>query len=142
MTEIPTSVRQYEQTTTQRGTGLTRQRSLPSWFEICSEQLRAASSLPSNWDSYGGYAANSLSLTHAHNFLLRLAKTVGVLQPTIALNASGYICFEWETEKWLMTVEINHRGIAGFYYEEGDYEVEGKDSSGEYKTIIQLLTRQ
>ena len=142
MTEIPTSVRPYEQTTTQHVPGLTRERRLPSWFEVCSEQLRAASSLPSNWDSYGGYAANSLSLTHSHNFLLRLAKTVGVLQPTIALNASGYICFEWETGKRLITVEINHRGVAGFYYEEGDNEEEGKDSSGEYKTIIQLLTRQ
>lgn len=142
MTEIPTSVRPYEQTTAQHVPGLTRERSLPSWFEVCSEQLRAASSLPSNWDSYGGYAANSLSLTHSHNFLLRLAKTVGVLQPTIALNASGYICFEWETGKRLITVEINHRGVAGFYYEEGDNEEEGKDSSGEYKTIIQLLTRQ
>lgn len=142
MTEIPTSVRPYEQTTAQHVPGLTRERSMPSWCEVCSEQLRAASSLPSNWDSYGGYAANSLSLTHSHNFLLRLAKTVGVLQPTIALNASGYICFEWETGKRLITVEINHRGVAGFYYEEGDNEEEGKDSSGEYKTIIQLLTRQ
>jgi hypothetical protein len=39
-----------------------------------------------------------------------------------------------------MTVEINHRGIASYYYEEGDNEVEDTDS-GEYKAIIQLLTR-
>lgn len=140
MTELQTSVRQHEQTTTQRVPGLTRERKLPQWIDVCSEQLRAVSNLPNNWDSYGGYSANSLSLTHSHNFLLQLAKTVGVLQPTIALNAGGYICFEWETDKWLMTVEINHRGIASYYYEEGDDEEEDKDS-GEYKTIIQLLTR-
>lgn len=140
MTELPTSARQYEQTTTQRVPGLTRERKLPKWIDVCSEQLRAVSNLPNNWDSYGGYAANSLSLTHSHNFLVQLAKTVGVLQPSIALNACGYICFEWETDEWLITVEINHRGIASYYYEEGDAEVEGTDS-GEYKAIIQLLTR-
>ena len=141
MTELQTSVRQYEQTATQRLPGLTKERNLPRWFDICSEQLRAASNLPSNWDSYGGYAANSLSLTHSSYFLLRLAKTVGVLQPTIALNACGYICFEWEADAWLMTVEINHRGVASYFYDDGDDEDENKDS-GEYKTIIQLLTRQ
>ena len=59
----------------------------------------------------------------------------------IAVNASGNICFEWETTEWLMTVEITPKGIANYYYENtgSELELEGRDK-GEYKTIIQHLT--
>lgn len=140
MVESQTSVRQSAQTFTKGVEGLVRQRDYAQWFTFCSQQLQAAANLPDNWDSYGGLPTNSLSAVHASIFVEQLAKTVSVLQPMIAVNAKGNVCFEWDTDAWLMTVEITPRGIAKYYYECGAEEVEGTDS-GTYSTIIQYLTR-
>ena len=140
MAEIPTSVRQNVQTSAIRTEGLVRIRSYPQWFEFCAQQLQAAASLPDNWDSYDGLQTNSLSAVHASIFLEELARTVSVPQPMIAVNANGNVCFEWDTANWLMTVEITPRGVAKYYYEHGDEEVESTDT-GAFHTIIQLLTR-
>jgi hypothetical protein len=141
LAESQTSVRQDTQTSTKRVEGLVRQRNYAQWFEFCSQQLQAAANLPDNWDSYGGLPTNSLSAVHASIFLEQLAKTVSVLQPMIAVNSKGNVCFEWDAGEWLMTVEITPRGIAKFYYECGAEEVEDSDS-GAYSTIFQHLTRQ
>ncbi len=128
------------QTSANRIEGLVRSRKYPEWFEVCAEKLQAAASLPDNWDSYGGLQTNSLSAVHASIFLEHLAKTVGVPQPMIAVNANGNVCFEWDTKNWLMTAEITPRGAAKFYYEQGEEEIESTDT-GVFRTIIQLLTR-
>ncbi len=96
--------------------------------------------MPDNWDSYGGLQTNSLSAVHASIFLEELARTVSVPQPMIAVNANGNVCFEWDTARWLMTVEITPRGVAKYYYEHGNEEIESTDT-GSFHTIIQLLTR-
>ena len=140
MAENQTSVGQNVRTTARRPQGMVKSRSYPEWIEFCANQLQAAQCLEDNWNSYGGLKTNSLSALHASNFLDRLARTVSVLQPLIAVNASGNICFEWDTGSWLMNVEITPQGEAKYYYEKGDEEVESKDI-GEYKTIIQYLTR-
>ena len=118
---------------------MVKRRSYPEWFEYCANQLQAAHYLDDNWNSYGGLKTNSLSALHAGNFLEQLAGTVSVLQPMIAGNACGNVCFEWDTGTWLMTVEITPQGEAKYYYEKDEEEVESKDR--EYKTIIQYLTR-
>lgn len=141
MTESQTSVRHNVETSTKRVEGLVRHRKYAHWFDFCSQQLQAAANLPDNWDSYGGLPTNSLSAVHSSIFLEQLAKTVSVLQPLIAVNAKGNVCFEWDTSVWLMTVEVTPRGVAKFYYECREEEVEGSDS-GAYSTIIQHLTRQ
>ncbi len=141
MADTQASVQSITQTTTQRPEGLVRTRGYPAWLNGCAQKLQAAASLSDNWDSYGSLRTNSLSLTHANVFLERLAKTVSVLEPMIAVNAAGNICFEWDKSQWLMTVEVTPRGIANYYYENSgrELEIEGIDK-GEYKTIIQYLT--
>lgn len=140
MAEIPTSVRQNIETTARRTEGLVRNRGYPLWLDFCAQQLQAAASLQDNWDSYGGLQTNSVAALHAGVFLERIAKTVGVPQPMIAVNTSGNVCFEWDTGRLLMTVEITPTGVARYYFERGDEEVEGQDF-GAYSTIVQHLTR-
>ena len=139
MADTQSVVHRIPQTTTQRPEGLVKTRGYPTWLNGCSQKLQAAACLSDNWDSYGSLRTNSLSLTHAIVFLERLAKTVSVLEPMIAVNAAGNVCFEWDANEWLMTIEINPRGIANYYYEKNGLELEGYDK-GEYKTVIQYLT--
>ena len=141
MADTQAGLERVSQTTTQRPEGLVRTRGYPTWLNNCAQKLQAAASLSDNWDSYGSLRTNSLSLTHANVFLERVAKIVSVLEPMIAVNASGNVCFEWESNEWLLTVEITPRGIANYYYENGgrELELEGNDR-GMYMAIIQQLT--
>jgi hypothetical protein len=119
-------------------TSVFRPQSMSTWFLPAKEKLKAAATLQDNWDSYGALRTNSLSLHHAHEFLVFIGRNNVISEPLIAVNSNGYVCFEWELEYFAIELQVLPTGMVCYYLNNHEMDQDGEDYSP-YKNVLQYI---
>jgi len=107
------------------------------WLTAAIDEVAKLTSLPKNWDSYGGKPAGAFRASRSLAMINSLVKE-NTPKPIIIPTNSGAIQFEWHENGIDLEVEFKSLGIAEVYYE----KIDNPDSlwEGEMKFDFRRLT--
>ena len=87
----------------------------PNWLFSTLDKLQAVSSLPENWDSYGGAPTTFEATLAALNFIARYLSEQAK-EPTIVPATNGGIQLEWHRHSGDLEVAFSPEGTIAVYF--------------------------
>ena len=113
------------------------------WRDRALVTIRSYHSLLEDWDSYGGAELSPEVISHAVEFINRVAEQLSVSEPNIEPHSQGYVRFEWvDDDRGLdLTVDVRPDGRLEYLFCDDEAGVE-EERVGTIADVMHYLPEQ